>query len=108
MESEEPLDDLENALDDLQDLQDEAERHFHKQSEDWWNSLSQEEQLAAFYCVNKRIHHGFAQGVSYRGILYGLFGFDKKSYGVGIASGFFEIYNHTDIKGSKDSNPNGE
>ena len=102
-----PLKEIEKIFDDMESLQEELEQRYHGESESWWNSLSKEEQLAAFYSVTKRIHHGFLQQTSYRGILYGIFGFDSKAYSVGIASGFFEMYNHTDVLSPKDNNIDG-
>lgn len=105
---EDHFDKMATALDEIQALQEESERQYHNEADDWWNSLSKEQQLAAFYSVTKRMHHGLVQGVSYRSILYGLFGFDKNAYGVGMASGFQEIYNHCDLESVKDSNQSGE
>lgn len=102
------LEKMVKALDEIQALQEESERQYHKEADDWWNSLSKEQQLAAFYSVTKRMHHGLVQGLSYRSILYGLFGFDMTAYTVGIVSGFQEIYNHCDLESGKDSNQSGE
>lgn len=107
MESDD-FDAFENALDEIASIQQEAERQYHSDAENWWSGLSREQQLQAFYCISKRMHHGLAQGLSYRSILYGLFGFGLNSYGVGIYSGFMEIYNHCDLESQKDSNPSGE
>lgn len=92
------IDRIAKALDEIQDLEEQSEREYHKEADDWWNSLSKEQQLAAFYSVSKRMHHGFLQGLSYRAILYGLFGFGKNAYGIGMASGFMEIHNQCDFR----------
>jgi len=81
------------AMHSLDEAVQEDMANFSKESEEFWNSLSKEQQLKAFHQVFKLTHHGLKQDVSYRGILYGLFGFAPDAYTVGMECGFFNIYN---------------
>lgn len=72
----------------------EAEKEFAKEAENWWNDLSYDDQLKAFFYVTSMIHKGDVeeQG-SYRHVLYSVFSFDMDSYVVGMNSGYLEIHN---------------
>lgn len=60
----------------------------------WWNSLSKEDQMKAFYSVVKRIVDGeLVQKGSYRYVLYDVFGFDAESYMLGMNCGFMALHN---------------
>ena len=63
-------------------------------SEDYWNSLSKDDQLKAFCAVSRRIHKGeiVDQG-SYRHVLYGVFGFGPEAYAPAQAAGYLDIHN---------------
>lgn len=82
------------AMHSLDEAVQEDMANFSKESEEFWNSLSKEQQLMAFHHVFKLTNHGLKQNVSYRGILYGLFGFAPDAYTVGMECGFFNIYNN--------------
>ena len=60
----------------------------------YWNSLTTDKQLMAFYSVVQRICKGELkdQG-SYRHVLYRVFGFDMDSYGIGMECGYMELHN---------------
>ena len=65
-----------------------------KNSEEYWNSLSKEDQLKAFCAVSRRIYQAeiVDQG-SYRHALYGVFGFGPESYAPAQLAGYLEIHN---------------
>jgi hypothetical protein len=59
-----------------------------------WNALSKEDQLDYFCAVVERIHQGdVEEGRSYRGVLYGVFGFGPEAYGIAQMSGYLDIHN---------------
>jgi hypothetical protein len=65
-----------------------------KNSEEYWNSLSKEHQLAAFCAVSRRIYQAeiVDQG-TYRHALYGVFGFGPESYAPAQLAGYLAIHN---------------
>jgi len=71
-----------------------AHQKYDIEAEQYWESLSYEDKIKAFYIVTKRIHKGdiIDQG-SYRYVLYDVFGFDMDSYIVGMDSGYLDIHN---------------
>lgn len=61
---------------------------------DWWNSLTQEDQLKAFRCICRRIYEGdVKRRGSYRYVLYQVFGFGLDAYGDGLECGYMAIHN---------------
>lgn len=62
--------------------------------EEWWNSLTKDQQLDAFCCVVRRIHAGahVAQG-SYRFVLYEVFDFGPEAYIPAQHSGYLDLHN---------------
>ena len=74
-------------LDDLAEFTQiyrDARQKYDIESEQYWDSLSYEDKLKAFYIVTKRIHKGdIIDNGSYRYVLYEVFGFDMDSYLVG-------------------------
>ena len=65
-----------------------------KNADEWWESLSQEEQMKAFYSVVKRIVQGELEDKgSYRYVLYDVFGFGPESYGMGMNCGYMALHN---------------
>ena len=64
------------------------------EQEEWWNSLSKEDQLKAFCAVVRRIYRGeFEDRGSYRHVLYGVFGFGPESYAQAQDAGYLELHN---------------
>lgn len=65
-----------------------------KNSEEYWNSLSKEHQLAAFCAVSRRIYQAeiVDQG-TYRHALYSVFGFGPESYAPAQLAGYLAIHN---------------
>ena len=71
-----------------------AKDQYDSDAESFWNNLSYDDKLKAFYAVTKRIHKGDVQDKgSYRYVLYDVFDFDMDSYGVGMDSGYLDIHN---------------
>jgi hypothetical protein len=89
-----PEEDKFEALRKIGDAVDEAMRDFGTKANAYWDSLSYEQKLFAFYSVCKRIHEGDIkdQG-SYRYVLYDVFGFDFDAYMVGMECGYMDIHN---------------
>lgn len=72
----------------------EAQEIYEQEAEDFWNNLSYEDKLRAFYAVSKRIHKGDVEDKgSYRYVLYEIFGFEMESYGIGMDCGYMDIHN---------------
>ena len=79
------------SIDDY--LQEEKE-NFKQSAEDFWNSLSNDDRLKAFYEVCKRIHEGdLVRRGSYRYVLYQIFGFGPDAYFAGLECGYIDIHN---------------
>lgn len=85
---------LNDALGEICDIMNEDHKEYETQNEAWWNTLSQEERENAFYAVAKRIHQ--AENIdkrSYRGAIYGVFGFGPEMYGRAMDCGYMNIHN---------------
>jgi len=64
------------------------------ESEEYWNSLTKDEQLKVFCAVVRRIHKGELQDRgSYRYVLYQTFGFGPEAYAQAQMSGYLSIHN---------------
>ena len=90
-------DDAEKAMQDLSDVSDRFNsvmKLIEQEQEEYWNSLTKEQQLAAFCAVSRRIHQGelVDQG-SYRHVLYGVFGWGPEAYAPAQLAGYLEIHN---------------
>lgn len=71
-----------------------ARDEYAVQAEAFWEDLSYEDKLKAFYSVCKRIKKGdLIDSGSYRYVLYEVFGFDMDSYVVGMDCGYMDIHN---------------
>jgi len=89
-----------NSSDDDQMLLEFQEQQ-DKDMDQWWNSLSKQDQQRAFYSVCKRIYMADVEDKgSYRHALYKVFDFDLDSYGLGMDCKFIDIHNL--IKGGLD------
>lgn len=85
---------------DDRQLFEDSSRQFHEAMEEikeereaYWNSLTKEQQLMAFCAVVERIVDAEEDGRSYRGVLYGEFGFGTEAYGRAQMSGFLTLHN---------------
>jgi len=82
------------SLDELTRIYREARQEYDNEAEQFWEALSYEDKLKAFYIVSKRIHKGdVIDRGSFRYVLYNTFGFDMDSYVLGMDSGYMEIHN---------------
>ena len=62
-----------------------AAKQYEDDTNVWWEQLSYEDKLRAFYSVVKRIYEGdLKEQGSYRYVLYDVFGFGPDSYGIGM------------------------
>jgi len=65
-----------------------------QKSENYWNSLTKEQQLDAFCAISRRIYRGeIEQQGSYRYVLYQVFGFDEGAYVQAQDAGYLAIHN---------------
>lgn len=102
MDSEKFLDTLESFSKAFNEAMDSIE----KESEEFWNSLSKDDQLKVFCAVSRRIHKGeIVDNGSYRYVLYQIFGFGPEAYAPAQCSGYLDIHNA--IVPSKESNNDG-
>lgn len=89
--------DTEKFLNDLHELSaafEEAMRLNRDEQEEYWNSLSKEDQLKAFCAVIRRILKGeLKDRRSYRGMLYEVFDFDANAYMQAQEAGYLDIHN---------------
>ena len=74
-----------------------VEEQLDKDMDSWWNNLSREDQMKAFYSVVKRLVDGeLKQKGSYRYVLYEVFGFSLESYQLGMQCGYMNLHNSID------------
>lgn len=65
-----------------------------QEEEEYWASLSTDQQLMAFCAVVRRLTQGeLVEQRSYRGILYDVFGFGLEAYSRSQNAGFIELHN---------------
>lgn len=82
------------TLDELSKQFNEAMAEVEKESEDFWNSLSKEDQLKAFCAISRRIYKGEIEDRgTYRYVLYDVFGFSPDAYAAAQMAGYLEIHN---------------
>jgi len=67
---------------------------YERTVEEFWNNLSYEDQLRAFYAICKRIYEGdVKQRHTYRGVLYDVFKFDPDAYALGMDCRYMDLHN---------------
>ena len=67
---------------------------WEKEQEEYWNSLTKEEQLKVFCAVSRRIYKGeILEKGSYRYVLYNTFGFGPEAYAPAQVAGYLSIHN---------------
>lgn len=85
---------LMDTLTELGELQEDLEKEIEREMDEWWNAMSKEEQMKAFYSVVKRLVDGeLEQKGSYRYVLYDVFGFGPESYMLGMMCGYLALHN---------------
>lgn len=87
----------EKALQELHDISQTFEalmKEDEKHQEQYWNSLTKEQQLMAFCAISRRIYDGeIKQGGTYRYVLYDVFGFGPEAYVPAQCAGYLSIHN---------------
>ena len=69
-------------------------KEIENDQEQFWNSLSKEDQLKVFCAVSRRIFEGELKDKgSYRHILYQVFGFGAEAYIQALEAGYLAIHN---------------
>ena len=72
----------------------EAMKEIETEQEEWWDSLSTEDQIKAFCCISRRIYQGeLVDHRSYRGMLYDVMDFGPEAYAQAQCAGYLEIHN---------------
>jgi hypothetical protein len=83
-----------DVFEDVRKVFAEIKKSEDAEAEEYWNSLSKDDQMKAFYAVVKRIVKGELKDKgSYRYILYDVFGFGMESYLMGMNCGFMDLHN---------------
>jgi hypothetical protein len=81
----------------MEELQNEFARVFkeiEQEQEQYWNSLSKDDQLKCFCAVARRIYEGeIKESGSYRYVLYDVFGFGAEAYAQAQMAGYLSIHN---------------
>lgn len=78
----------------LSDYMQENAEQYEREAEKFWNEISYEDKLKAFYSVCKRIKEGdLKKKGSYRYVLYDVFEFDADAYSIGIECGYMDLHN---------------
>ena len=81
----------------LAEQQEASEQRYDTETDEWWNELSQEDQMRAFYSVVKRLVEGeLVERGSYRYVLYQTFKFPAEAYGIGVQCGYLTLHNSID------------
>jgi hypothetical protein len=90
-------DGVEKALEELSELRQQFQiviDAMEKEQEEYWNSLSKDQQLMAFCAVSRRILDGeIKQKGTYRYVLYNVFGFGPEAYMPAQCAGYLDIHN---------------
>jgi len=83
------------ALQELSDIQEDIETQFDEDANTFWNALSKEEQMLAFYIVVRNLADAELKDdfETYRTILYQRFEFPSESYMIGMMCRFMELHN---------------
>ena len=89
-----PKQDLLEALEEASKTFNEAMKSIEDNSEQYWNSLTKEQQLDAFCAISRRIYKGeIEEQGSYRYVLYDIFGFGTEAYAQAQLAGYLAIHN---------------
>jgi len=82
------------TLDEISRIWNEAMEQIELESEQYWNSLTKDQQLQVFCAVSRRIYKGEIkdQG-TYRWVLYNVFEFGPEAYAPAQMAGYLSIHN---------------
>lgn len=83
--------------DEWQEMTAQFEQSFkdlEQQQEQYWTSLTKEQQLDLFCCIVRRLVKGeIEDNRSYRGILYDTFGWGPEAYAIAQMAGYINLHN---------------
>lgn len=81
-------------MEKLRQAMKESRKEYEKDTESFWNNLSYEDQLKAFYYVTSKIYQGdVIDDGSYRYVIYDLMGFSEEAYSLMMDSHYLELHN---------------
>ena len=81
-------------LEEIHKMFKEAMDNIEKAQEEMWERLTEEQRLAAFCCVVRRIYEGeLVEKRSYRGELYDTFGYGPEAYAQAQVAGYLSLHN---------------
>lgn len=81
-------------LDEVSRVWNQAMAEIEQESEQYWNSLTKEQQLQVFCAVCRRIYKGdIEDGGTYRYVLYNVFEFGPEAYAPAQLAGYLAIHN---------------
>lgn len=82
------------ALEQISEVFTEAMDRIEQEHEAFWESLTQDQQLAALCAVARRIYKGdIEEKGTYRYVLYNVFGFGPEAYAPAQLAGYLAIHN---------------
>lgn len=88
------MDNISKTLSETAREFDQMVQELEQQQEDYWNTLTKEQQLWAFCSVVRRIYKGDVEDRgTYRYVLYDIFDFGPESYMQGQLAGYLTIHN---------------
>ena len=97
MMNEQEDDGVEKAMAEMSEMSQRFQKvvdEIEKEQEDYWASLSKEQQLMAFCAISRRIVDGeIKQKGTYRYVLYNVFGFGPEAYMAAQCAGYLDIHN---------------
>jgi hypothetical protein len=84
-----------SVLEEARKAYKESSDAYDKAADDYWDQLSYDDKLMAFYSVVKRIHKAEVEDRgSYRWAIYDVFGFGFDSYSIAYDAGYMDIHNY--------------
>ena len=85
---------LNDSLNEISESYEKAMKEIEQRQEEYWNSLSKDDQLKVFCAVVRRIVQAELKDKgSYRWALYDVFGFGPEAYIQGMECGFMALHN---------------
>jgi hypothetical protein len=85
---------LKDSLSEIGEAWNKAMLEIEQASEEYWNSLTKEQQLDAFCAVCRRIYKGDIEDKgTYRYVLYNVFEFGPEAYAPAQMAGYLTIHN---------------
>ena len=84
-----------DSISEFSQAMQEGAEQYERECEDYWEKLSYEDKLKAFYSVCKRIYKADVEKEgSYRYALYTVFGFGPDAYLIGMECGYMDLHNY--------------